>query len=158
MSVHAGRAPGLSVWNVPCTGLCPGLCRPARAGRGVCLPLGAAGSFLMSLMAAEPCPGSSPCPSSLPCSHHPANPEVSLSPPPLLDSLLPPAVSSLWVVPAVSCTSGKCFSWFSQGAEIPSAAFLRSWVFSPGIYRCLTPSFPPFSPCFLGNPSEHRVG
>lgn len=117
--------------------------------------MGAAGSFLMSLMAAEPCPGSSPCPSSLPCSHHPANPEVSLSPPPLLDSLLPPAVSSLWVVPAASCTSGKCFSWFSQGAEIPSAAFLRSWVFSPGIYRCLTPSFPPFSPCFLGNPSEH---
>lgn len=67
-------------------------------------------------MAVEPCPSSSPC-HQLSVSHQPALLPSScksrgfLSPSQLLP--LPPAVSSLWVIPAASCTSGRCF--FSQG-------------------------------------------
>lgn len=91
--------------------------------------------FLISLLAVEPCPSSSSCPT-LACSHHPANPEVFW----LLPSSRQPLASCCILTSGDPSTSRRCFSWFSQGAEIPFPA----WCPFQGFTGVLHPPFPLF--------------
>lgn len=152
MSVYSRRVPGPAPRvKRALHSLCSGLSCPARAARGVRLLLGELGSFLISLMAAEPCPSSSPCP---PVSHQPANPEDFLSPPQSLASHHILTVAD----PSSVLHLGEVFFLLFTGSRNPFCCFSLQLGVSPRDLQVSYTLLSPFSTCFLGNPSEQCVG